>query len=288
MSSTSSKWLAGCGIGCLVLVAIIAVIGYGGFTFVRGTIEGAQEATESQAALNQVLPPPDAFVPWPDGSIPNDRIERFLAVREELAQARTDLAGSVSGIERMNQEGSFFSKLGSLREGAGVGGHMFDFLAARNSALLAHEMGLGEYAYIYGVGFYAWLGHDPEDRGVSAPVDDDAPSRGRVVMHSHGPDGAGAYQYRRMMIGMLRRQFDQVAQGDSLDGQLKDLLAGEIEALVLNDDRLPWQDGLPTQIQEALEPYRDRMEMSYSAETNPFELLDLHGSGGSFSGVEID
>jgi hypothetical protein len=38
---------------------------------------------------------------------------------------------------------------------------------------------------------------------------------------------------------------------------------------------MPWEDGLPEAFAVGLEPYRDRLEATYSPATNQFELLEL-------------
>ncbi len=56
---------------------------------------------------------------------------------------------------------------------------------------------------------------------------------------------------------------------------LKELVAAELAALDADPGRMPWQDGLPEAFAVGLDPYRDRLEESYSPATNPFELLEL-------------
>ena len=49
-------------------------------------------------------------------------------------------------------------------------------------------------------------------------------------------------------------------------------LSDEIEKIEDDRDRLPWQDGLPDQINDTLEPFRERFENSYSPILNSMEL----------------
>ena len=44
------------------------------------------------------------------------------------------------------------------------------------------------------------------------------------------------------------------------------------EAMLADSHRLPWQDGLPGVLSASYEPFRDRLEASYSRLTNLFEL----------------
>jgi hypothetical protein len=81
-------------------------------------------------------------------------------------------------------------------------------------------------------------------------------------------------QLRRMLLPMLINQKEKlVASGMSENlADWKGLLEAEIQALEEDRFRLPWEDGLPDVIKKSLEPYRDRLDQSYNAMTNPFEL----------------
>jgi hypothetical protein len=52
-------------------------------------------------------------------------------------------------------------------------------------------------------------------------------------------------------------------------------VSSELTSLESDTDRVPWQDGLPDVLASGLEPYRNRLDGSYSRATNPFELLEL-------------
>ena len=70
---------------------------------------------------------------------------------------------------------------------------------------------------------------------------------------------------------MLRNQLD--ALPGETDDAWREGLAGEIEMLERDADRVPWQDGVPDSILASLEPFRERLEAAYNPATNPFELL---------------
>ena len=42
-----------------------------------------------------------------------------------------------------------------------VGRDFGDYITRRNKVLLANEMGLGEYTWIYVTTYHSWLGHEP-------------------------------------------------------------------------------------------------------------------------------
>jgi hypothetical protein len=70
------------------------------------------------------------------------------------------------------------------------------------------------------------------------------------------------------------------AQLASLDGEpdprpdhgWRSTLAREIRRFEDDPGRVMWQDGLPAPIRKSLEPYRARLETTYSRTTNCFEL----------------
>ena len=47
----------------------------------------------------------------------------------------------------------------------------------------------------------------------------------------------------------------------------------EIEALEEDQNRLPWEDGLPREIRNSLDPFKSLLLESYNAMLNPFELI---------------
>jgi hypothetical protein len=73
---------------------------------------------------------------------------------------------------------------------------------------------------------------------------------------------------------MLQKQHEKLISGDvpRIQSGWRKALQAEIEAMESNRYRLIWQDGLPEVIQKSLEPYRQRLEDSYSPMTNALEI----------------
>ena len=73
---------------------------------------------------------------------------------------------------------------------------------------------------------------------------------------------------------MLRRQQAALEPLEaSPDGEAwRRALAAEISALEADRFRIPWQDGLPEVLRQSLEPFRARLEASYSSMCNPLEI----------------
>lgn len=258
---------------------MLAVVGAGALIsttlFVRDATKGFEAAAETQAALDARLGTGESFVPWPDGSIPAERLDRFLEVRDTLAPQRAQLA---AGFERFagrperadRGDGRWLLRLrGFFRIGGAVAGlsrATAELLETRNRALLEAQMSWAEYAYIYSIAYWAELGHSPKDNALS-DIDPDEPAatprqRTLSVGSKHHDE-----RLELALLDMLRRQRDAAV------GELRNMLAREVAALEADPERVPWQDGQPAQTAAALAPYRARLEATWSVAANPFELL---------------
>lgn len=262
-----SNWLLGCGLGCAGLLAVIVIIVIWGISLGRNARRGFDAAEASRKNLEQKFGTPGDFVPTADGSIAADRLEIFLAVREATLEYRTNITRFFSGIP--TEGGSDSKPLGEEMESifqrmksvVGMGadiGHLFE---ARNRALLNKGMGLGEYTYIYVLAYYSWLGHSPGDGpGRNA-------NTSYVMVRTQS-------QRSHDLIRMLSNQLDSAEDAGDTDewDRWRSDLASEIDEMKNNEGRVPWKDSIPRKTEESLEPFRDRLEQSYSPITNPFEL----------------
>ena len=82
------------------------------------------------------------------------------------------------------------------------------------------------------------------------------------------------WRLRRDITAMLRNLEEDLA-ADSEPSGLRELVSVELKTLEANPARIPWEDGLPEEFAVGLEPYRERLEATYSPASNPFELLEL-------------
>jgi len=131
----------------------------------------------------------------------------------------------------------------------------------RNQALLDRGMGIGEYTYYYVLAYYSWLGHLPGD-GPAANT-----NRSYIIAR---PQSRMHGDLTKMLSNQLESASDR---GDSEEWNRWRLeLAGEIEKMENGEDRIPWEDSVPAKTAESLEPFRDRLEQTYTPLTNPFEL----------------
>jgi hypothetical protein len=266
-----SNWLLGCGLGCAGLLAVIVIIIVWGISLGRDARRGFDTAEATRKILEEKFGAPGDFVPAADGSIPAVRLEIFLAVREATQEYRTDIIHFFSGIPMNEGTGRELDakplgeKIGTIFQGmrsvVGMSEDIGHLLEARNQALLDNGMGLGEYTYLYVLAYYSWLGHSPGDGpGKNA-------NTSYVMLRSQS-------QRHRDLIGILSNQLDSLADsGDTEEWkQWRSDLAVEIEEMKHSEGRVPWKDSVPRKTAESLQPFRDRLEQTYSPITNPFEL----------------
>ena len=283
-SSTTKKWLVGCGIGCGVIILIVIVLGVGGYMFFKNIVGEFQAQEELMDTLTERYGQIRDFCPEPDGSIPSGRIETFLSVRDSFAPYREKLEASLRELQgRVGQSEVEVKKPKNIFEmmklGFGLIPQVAEFLKYRNQALLDAEMGMGEYYFIYAVAYFSWLGKKPEDGPdfeVMGPEDSESRwgDMDREEILEERRDST-LRRLHRMLLPMLENQREKlVAKGLSRTmPEWRDLLDTEIQAMEEDRFRLPWEDGLPDMTRSSLEPYRDRLEQSYNAMTNPFELI---------------
>jgi len=138
----------GCGFALLIVVGIFGVANW-----YSGRInQEYKEVTDSEKALLAATEGDGGYSP-PSGGIPAvERIEVFLAVREDLDSWRRTMATASSQFaeDRDRQRTGGLKDLVKLLDtGSDLMPIYAGFWTARNQTLLAHEMGPGEYAYIY-------------------------------------------------------------------------------------------------------------------------------------------
>ena len=271
MGSTAKNWLLGCGLSCLAVVVLVVALGIGFGVWMRGKMRGFEQAIDQQEQLEQRFGRDDAFVPWRDGAVPAERMESFLAVREATAPPRAKIAeffallpesrerqqelDDSSVVEKLR----FAMRIGSA--GFGLAENTAEFLRSRNTALEREGLGMGEYTYIYVTSYYAALGHSPADEQERGPAEE-------------RESGWQTQEARTTFLAQLRGLRESLGDAGDDDAWAA-ALSAEIEALDSDSRRAPWQDGLPEAIRASIEPYRERLDATYTPATNPFELA--HG-----------
>jgi hypothetical protein len=280
-SSSTKKWLIGCGIGCGAIALIVIILVMGGLFFIRNVVQDFRSSEELMDTLVEEFGAIQEYCPSPNGAIEPERLEAFLAVREALAPVREELERSLRFLQDSDDQGlgeeeriSVFKK---ITTGFGMISQIADFHSARIQAMLDKGMGMGEYYYLYTVSYYSWLGkpildgHDFQIRG-----DDE----GYRFNDWEGEESDEVRQdmtlrwLHRIILPMLHNQYEKLTGGDvpGAQRQWQRALEAEMEAMESNRYRLVWQDGLPEVIGKSLESFKQRLEASYSPLTNGMEI----------------
>ena len=278
MAGNGKKWLTGCGIGCGLMILAAGGVGTCGYFGVKRITERAERMDDGFSTLRESYGEPGAFVPAADGTIPADRLEVFVSVREDMQVTRDGLADVLTELDSdVSGPGGVIAK---IRGGISLIPRLFDFVDDRNSVLIDRGMGLGEYLHIYTVAYYAWLQKEPAD-GPSFQISGDDDADDDNFQWSMSQNDADDVLDRR--DERIRRYLHDIqreivgnqltaAETAGLDADWITALREEAGALDARPLRLLWQDGLPDQTRASLEPFRDRLEASYSEVMNVVEV----------------
>lgn len=280
-SSSTKKWLIGCGIGCGVVVVIVALLVTGGVFYVRSLVKGFEDSEAMLKSLTEQYGRVNEFCPAPEGGIGPDRLEVFLQAREATLISREKIENTIDTLSEGKFKGeaneeSAGGVLNKLRLGLGMIPQIAEFFKVRTQSLLDAGMGLGEYYYIYTVAYYSWLGKpisegpafqfgEGEDFRFEDWDDEEAQQLQEDILRR---------RLNRMLINMLRNQKEKLA-GDEfaqVSAEWKNLLNAEIEDLEADSHRIAWEEKIPDIIASSLEPFRARLESSYSSFLTAIEL----------------
>ena len=282
-SSTTKKWLIGCGIGCGAVLVIAALLVTGAFFFVRNLVDGFKDSEALLETLTERYGRITEFCPYPKGALPADRIAAFLEARGATAEVRDEIARSITLLEGEGGELDMESKgnvLQKLKMVFGLIPQIADFYKARNQALLDVEMGMGEYYYIYAIAYFSWLKKPVADGTAFDIIGDDEEVRIQDWDNEESEEvrlDIALRRFRRMLLPMLQNQYEKLQEGSypAAPDEWKIALAEEIEAMDSDRYRMAWQDGLPSIISDSLEPFRAALEGSYHSLLNSFEISNV-------------
>jgi len=290
MASTATKWIVGCSIGCGALILLMVALSAGTYFAVRDVVEDVQESKAAMEALTERYGRVSDFTPEAGGVIEPARMEVFLRARDAMMPFRTELAESLSVLgdaQESGEDASSGSFMQKMRAGLNLLPGIFAFHTHRSEALLEAGMGLGEYRYIYVMAYYSWLARSPADgppftlvgdtdvridADTSFDDDDWGDQEEFEVRESRAEQILG--RLHREILPMLRRQQAALERLEARPGEdvWRRALADEIAALEADRFRIPWQDGLPDVLRQSLEPFKARLEASYSPMCNPLEM----------------
>ena len=227
-----------------------------------------KRAVDDRHAIEEKFGPQEAYVPPASGVPSADRIEVFLEIRRAFAEPCADLTQAEEQMQRMEafDDQDEIDRMEAMKAVAsltksmmGVGpvlGHLYE---VRNQSLLDAGMGLGEFTYIFAVAYSDRLLDEPEGDQLFGPT-----TTNRRV--------------RRALLSMLESQLAVLRSEDGPEAEIAALEA-EVGAMQDDDKRIPWQDGIPTAIIEALAPYRAVLDELYCPAMAPLELMinERHG-----------
>ena len=284
MSGAGKKWLLGCGIGCGLLVLIIGGIGTVGFFGVKKFADRADRIEGSFERMDAEYGEPSDFVPRLDGSIAPSRMEVFLAVRDQMGPTQSEVSDLFRTLDGENDAGV----IAKIKAGMKFIPSLLIFIEDRNNIMLEKGMGVGEYQYIYSLAYYGLLGKDPSDGpGFSVTGDDedhgDSGWRWNVGSGESDEEDVALNRERevrrfvnRVQSRVIRNQLAAVDQASQVAGLDIDTwraeLAAEAEAMDRESLRFLWEEGMPVQIRESLEPYRVRLDETYDDMTSILEM----------------
>lgn len=282
MASTGKKWLIGCGIGCGLMAIVFGAAGTCAYIGIRQLKEKADSLDGSFEEVKTRFGEPADFTPSPDGTISPERMETFLAIRDDMGPVRGRISGMLSTLDGSSHV------IAKARAGMQLVPSLLTFVGERNEVLVAHGMGVGEYQYIYALSYFVLLGKDPGDGpGFALADDNEGNDEGNVrVNWGHSGDKADVREGRAKQV----RSFVHDLQVEVLDNQVAAYLAAlpagtdpasdewgasllaEQRAMQRESLRFPWEEGLPAPLRDSLEPYRDRLDASYDPMTSIIEM----------------
>jgi len=281
MAGAGKKWLLGCGIGCGLIVLIFAGIGTVGFFGVKKFADRAEKIEETFDRMEAEYGRPRDFVPDIDGRIPPERMEVFLAVRDEMRGVQQEVSGLFLTLDGEGDAGV----IDKIKAGMKFIPSLFIFIEERNNIMLNQGMGVGEYQYIYSLAYYGFLGKDPSDGPGFTVVSDDEHEGDGWRWNVDTEDEEDVVEKREVEVRrFVNRVQSQVVQNqlEALEsaGYVEDLdfetwraeLAAEAAAMDRESLRLLWEEGLPDQIRESLEPFRIRLDETYDEMTSILEM----------------
>ena len=251
----------GCGVLMVIAIALPFVLGI----MMMGPFK---RAVDDRRVIEEQFGPQEAYVPPASGVPSADRIEVFLGIRRTFTEPCADLTQAEKQMQKMEtfDDQDEVDRMEVMKEAfsltksmMGVGPVLGHFYEIRNQNLLDAGMGLGEFTYIFAVAYNDRLLDEPEGDQLFGPT-------------------ATNRRVRKALLSMLENQLTVLR---SEGGEEVEIEALEAEIAAMRDDerRVPWQDGVPTAITEALEPYQAELDELYCPAMAPLELMinERHG-----------
>jgi len=279
----NEKMKKGCGIGCgVVTILVLVIIGSVAF-LVRDMSADYKAVSKAEKNLIQAHGGMTDYTPAAGGLPSADRVRVFLDVRGAQSEWRRNVALAFEEFLVKKEEsssGGFTHFLKLMRSTSEMAPSLAGFWSSRNAALMEHEMGIGEYSYLYCLAYFSYLGYDPGDGAHDSNLDFGLNSgtslevsTNRAMTEEQRRDAA----WRRthdIMLPMLEA-VDRTGMTLEADESEKWLAELDMEVGMLRESsmRYPWRDGAPRLLADIFRPFRRELEEQYDISVNPVELI---------------
>lgn len=254
MREAQSDWRIRMGL-VVGAVFLVPVLGIG--VIVVNTWRPLHEAGEANARLEERFGPPGSYTPSPNAELEPEQIEAFLEVRRAIQSGCSryepirEVFQFIDGLDESEEPvpkdiwRTAELMLDATRKLTPFVGRFFE---DRNRALVAAELSLEEYCYIYACAYREQLS--------------DSSIREELFFEGAPPSPAVSASFRSMIA----------RQHEASEGEMKQRLGAELDALADDPTRFPWQDGLPPVTERCLAPYRAELDALFCAGTAGIEM----------------
>ena len=145
----------------------------------------------------------------------------------------------------------------------GLAGNIGKHAELRNRSLLAEEMSLGEYVWIYVLVYNSWLGHPPNEG------------------FEENSSGSFTRKERRVIRTLMENHVETLTEAGRDDEAA--VWQSEIDRIMDTDSGVPFADGgFPPALAAVIEPLGAKLDAVYCAATSSFELAKVRKKGLSF------
>jgi hypothetical protein len=205
------------------------------------------------------------YTPPADGSIPPDRLQRFLRVRQAVQSSCRDFQAVLDDVLTLEAVETDADMPAREKASKSVGGfksmlsfapRFLRFMDARNSSLLAEEMGLGEYFHLYLSAYAAQLVNERYSK--------------YAAMEEAYITERTRHEYSLILTNQLMSL--EATRQTPADEHLMEILRKEIAALKSGINKSPWPDGVPDKTLVSLAPYHERLSDLYCTGVAKIEL----------------
>lgn len=260
--------------GGFLLIALVTVfVVASGFYFLTA---GVRSAKRVEQTLIDRFDWAENYTPAISGYIEPQRIEAFIRVRELVKPGCADYQAVLTSIGELEKLDSDEEKpaseaastgLQAMKSAFSAGPQMLKFSTTRNQALLAEDMGLGEYFYIYLTAYGEQLANE-KNSDFSATEEAYISDRSRK-------------EFTQILTNQL--QALQASESKMSNPGLEKELQMEISALKDGRHTSPWPDGPVGKARESLAPYQQQLAGLYCSGIVRIELLQKN-RGFNFDG----